>query len=73
MVRRVLNDEIWTQLQVTLKSKGCYSSKKGHEIKEAIFKGSFASVHPRGIFQENFVRRKQRTTALIDVPKKVCG
>ena len=36
MVRRVLNDEIWSQLQETLKSKGCYSCKNNREIMEAI-------------------------------------
>ena len=36
MTRRVLTDEIWTQLLTVMESKGCYDSKNGREIMEAI-------------------------------------
>lgn len=36
MVRRVLNDMIWEQLQVTMKKYGCHRWQKDREIMEAI-------------------------------------
>src|SRR5262249_5872592 len=36
MTRRVLTDEIWSQLLAVMESKGCYDSKNGREIMEAI-------------------------------------
>lgn len=36
MTRRVLTDEIWSQLLAVMESKGCYDSKNGREVMEAI-------------------------------------
>ncbi len=36
MVRRVLNDGMWTQLRATMKSKGCRNTKNNREVMEAI-------------------------------------
>src|SRR5574343_294606 len=36
MVRRVLTDEIWEQLQATLRSKGCHRWSNDRQIMEAI-------------------------------------
>jgi hypothetical protein len=36
MTRRVLSDVIWTQLQVTLRAKGCHRWKNDREVMEAI-------------------------------------
>lgn len=36
MVRRVLSDSIWEQLQVTMKTKGCHRCKNDRDIMEAI-------------------------------------
>jgi len=36
MNRRVLTDEIWSQLLTVMESKGCYDSKNAREIMEAI-------------------------------------
>ena len=36
MVRRVLTDEIWDQLQATLRSKGCHRWVNDREVMEAI-------------------------------------
>jgi hypothetical protein len=34
--RRVITDEIWSQLLATLTVKGCYDAKNGREVMEAI-------------------------------------
>ena len=36
MVRRVLTDETWSQIQRTMKSKSLYKTKNGREIMEAV-------------------------------------
>ncbi len=36
MVRRVLTDEIWEQLQATLRSKGCHRWSNDRQVMEAI-------------------------------------
>ena len=36
MVRRVLSEEIWEQLEATLRSKGCHRWKNEREVLEAI-------------------------------------
>jgi len=36
MVRRVLNDEIWEQLEPALRAKGCHRWKNDREVMEAI-------------------------------------
>ena len=36
MTRRALTDEIWSQLLAVMESKGCYDSKNGREVMEAI-------------------------------------
>jgi hypothetical protein len=36
MTRRVLTDEIWTQLLAVMTSKGCYDAKNSREVMEAI-------------------------------------
>lgn len=36
MARRVLTDEIWSQLLAVMESKGCYDSKNAREVMEAI-------------------------------------
>ncbi len=36
MARRVLTDEIWSQLLAVMESKGCYDSKSAREVMEAI-------------------------------------
>ncbi len=36
MVRKVLSDDIWQQIQETMKFYGCYRSKNSRDIMEAI-------------------------------------
>ena len=36
MVRRGLNDILWQQLQVIMRSKGCKNSENNHDVMEAI-------------------------------------
>lgn len=36
MVKRVLSDSIWEQLQVTMKTKGCHCCQNDRDIMEAI-------------------------------------
>lgn len=36
MTRRVLTDSLWSQLQTTMESKGCYDVKNSREVMEAI-------------------------------------
>lgn len=36
MTRRVLTDEIWSQLLATMTAKCCYDAKNGREVMEAI-------------------------------------
>src|ERR1700761_5769954 len=36
MTRRVLTDEVWSQLLNVMEAKGCYDSRNGREIMEAI-------------------------------------
>jgi hypothetical protein len=36
MLRTVLTDEMWNQILTTMKSKGCYETKDGRDVMEAI-------------------------------------
>lgn len=36
MARRMLTDEIWSQLQATLESHGCYDTKNSRDVMEGI-------------------------------------
>ena len=36
MTRRVLTDEIWSQLLAVMTAKGCYDAKNGRAVMEAI-------------------------------------
>ena len=36
MVRRVINDSIWEQLQITMKEHGCHRWKNDRDVMEAI-------------------------------------
>jgi hypothetical protein len=36
MARTILNDEIWAQILITIKSKGCYVTRDSRDVMEAI-------------------------------------
>ena len=74
MLRQVITDVIWNELEATLRKYGCHRRKNDRNIMEAILWKLRTGAPWRGeMFPKNFARGKQPIIDLIAGPPKAYG
>ncbi len=72
MARQALTDNLWEQLQVTMKDHGYYEKEKNSEVMEIIL-WKLSTGHHGEIYLKNYVRGRRLTNVLIAGQRRVCG